>query len=153
MTHIGYVKPQMFKHPRGPYTITKRPVKDIYHSLAGFSQLQGLSTIAHQAGHPMPPRVSFPLSVNTVHRDNMKFHFHALPAPRFSQPLSESLTNSRLAGLFHPATLQGFSSSEHYSTPIADFHQAKPASPPLTVIHGLLLSHGEPLPLILTDTV
>jgi hypothetical protein len=56
------------------------------------------------------------------------------------------MTISRFAGLFHPATLQGFPSSELNSTPIADFHQVKPASSPSTVIHGLLSFHGEPLP-------
>jgi hypothetical protein len=34
------------------------------------------------------------------------------------------MTISRLAGLFRPATLQGFPSSELDSTPIADLHQA-----------------------------
>jgi hypothetical protein len=145
MTHIGYVKPQMFKHPRGPYTITKRPVKDIYHPLAGFSQLQGLHNRS-PGGTPDASRSFFPLSVITDTRDSVKFHFYALPAPRFSQPLSECMTNSRIVGLFHPTTLQGFPSSELYSTPIADFHQVTPASSPSTVIHGLLSSRGEPLP-------
>lgn len=104
MTRIGYAKPQMFRHPRGPYTTTKRPVSNVSHPSAGFRRLQGFPCRRIRWDHLMPPGVSSLTALKPSIRDHVKFHFNALPAPRVSHPHSRFLTTRRRAGLFHPAS-------------------------------------------------
>lgn len=113
MTRTGYVKPQMFQHPRGPRN--DRPITVSHyriHPLSDFSRLQGMSCRCHQVGILGPPWVLFPFSAIITGRDDTRLPVPSLPAHRFSQPLSRSFVPHDSRVYSTPQALLGLWPSE-----------------------------------------
>lgn len=101
MAHIGYAKPLMFHTPSRP---SHNHQTSVLERLPSSYRLRSASRLNHNRSPSgtLDVFLSFsPFSVTTVYRDHMKFHFHALPAHRFSKPPSRFLTTQRFVDLFH----------------------------------------------------
>lgn len=85
MTPIGYAKPWMFQHLKGPTPNNQTPASaDIFHPLLGFSRLQGFRVRSHQAGNSNTPRFSSLSASQSIPRDKQDSGLAALRSQVFS---------------------------------------------------------------------
>lgn len=101
MAHIGYAKPLMFHTPSRP--LHNHQTSVLERSPSSY-RLRSASRLIHNRSPSGTLDIfqSFlPFSVTTVYRDHTKFHFPALPAPRFFKPPGRFMTTQRLVDLFH----------------------------------------------------
>lgn len=103
MTHTGYAKPRMFRHPRGPYSTTwQLRAQSPTYPLIGFSRLQGHSGTLRPGWEPGHSLGFFPYSAVIAQTRHMRFRPHRFPLLGFLNPPAGH-ASSRCAGLFHPA--------------------------------------------------